>query len=360
MKGIYQRGKVWWIRYRYNGQLIRRSIGYDKRLAEEALIAIKGDIVRGEHRLKKNSDKRLFEEMVEEYLDEKAGKRSLKRDEVSFRNLIPEFQHKFIHTIGRQDVEDYIKKRKAKVSNATVNREIALLRHMFNIAIEKGYIGVNPANGIKRLPEAPWRHKMMFSEIEIQQLINAASSHLKPILAFAFGTGLRKGDILNLEWEDIDFDHGIITLYMQKTGEPVEIPILPVLMDILERLRMTANESPFIFTFNGGKIGDIKTAFHSALRRSGLASKGYRFHDIRRTFATMLFNRGVVLTKIQRLLGHKSVLTTERYLGIKFEETRQAVMELDRSLSTICAQLPERPSKNVLISSTYDSKALPS
>ena len=73
MKGVYQRGNVWWIRYRFNGQLIRKSIGYDKRLAEEALKAIRGDIVRGEYRLRRNGDKRLFKEMVQEYLDEKVN-----------------------------------------------------------------------------------------------------------------------------------------------------------------------------------------------------------------------------------------------------------------------------------------------
>ena len=66
MKGVYQRGKVWWIRYRLEGRLVRRPIGHDKRLAEEAITAIRGDIVRGEHRLRKNGDKRFFKEMVTE------------------------------------------------------------------------------------------------------------------------------------------------------------------------------------------------------------------------------------------------------------------------------------------------------
>jgi len=350
MRGVYQRGKVWWIRYRFNGQLIRKSIGYDKRLAEEALMAIKGDIVRGEHRLRRNGDKRLFKEMVQEYLDEKV-KRSLDRDRESFKNLLPEFQHKALHTITRQDIEKYIRKRKAKVSGTTINRELALLSHIFNIAIEKGYCDRNPVKGIKRLKEAPWRHRFVFSEHEIRQLIENAAPHLKLILMLAFGTGLRKGDLLNLKWEDIDFNHGIITCIMQKTGDPVEIPMLPIIRQTLERMKVISNDSPYIFNLNGQKIGDIKTAFKAALRRSELSKKGYRFHDIRRTFATMLYNRGVHLTKIQRLLGHKSVLTTERYLGVKFEETRQAMQTIDQPLAealdisdvcTISAQLPEK------------------
>jgi len=74
MKGIYKRGNKWWICYSFNGELIRKSIGYDRKLAEETLKAIKGDIVRDEHRLKKNKERLLFNEMVEEYYIEKAEK----------------------------------------------------------------------------------------------------------------------------------------------------------------------------------------------------------------------------------------------------------------------------------------------
>jgi integrase len=370
MKGVYQRGKVWWIRYRFNGQLIRKAIGYDKRLAEESITAIKGDIVRGEHRLRRNGEKRIFREMAEEYLEEKAGKRSLRSDKTNLKSLLPQFQHKLLHEITRHDIEGWVHRRKGQVSGATVNREFALLRHMLNIAIEKGYIDKNPAKGIKRCQEAPWRHKYIFSEAEIHQLIAMAAPHLRQILVVAFGTGLRKGDILALRWEDIDFDRGIITLYMQKTGEPIEIPMLPMVREILERIKARGNDSPFIFTFHPGhRIGEIKTAFRGAMRRSGLDVKGYRFHDIRRTFATMLYNRGVHLTKIQRLLGHKSITTTERYLGVKFEETRQAIQVLDQPLSralaepTVCttrAQLIGEPIEIPLLSEGSEDRALPS
>jgi len=111
--------------------------------------------------------------------------------------------------------------------------------------------------------------------------------------------------------------------------------LIPMLRDLLEQMKLRAGLSQFVFSLGskGKGIGDIKTAFRAALRRSGLAEKGYRFHDIRRSFARMLYNQGVILTKIQRLLGHKSVLTTERYLGVKFEETREAILMLDRPLA---------------------------
>lgn len=377
MKGVYLRGRVWWIRYHFDSRLVRRPIGYDRRLAEEAITAIRGDIVRGEHRLKRNGNKRLFKEMAEEYLEEKAEKRSLRSDKTNLKALLPEFQHKLLHEITRRDIEAWVRKRKLKVSGATVNRQFALLRHMLNIAIEKGYIETNPAKGIKRCQEAPWRHKYVFSEFEINQLMAAAAPHLRPILMLAFGTGLRKGDILGLRWSDIDLDREIITLYMQKTGEPIEIPMLPMVRELLLRLRTGAPDSTYIFvgrwpsrrTNKITKLTNVKTAFGSAMRRSGLAEKGYRFHDTRRTFATMLYNRGVHLTKIQRLLGHKSITTTERYLGVKFEETRQAIQVLDQPLSralaepavcTISAQSVEEPIEIPLLSEGSENRVLAS
>jgi integrase len=132
----------------------------------------------------------------------------------------------------------------------------------------------------------------------------------------------------------VDLDRAIISIQMQKTGEPIEIPLIPMVHDLLRYMKSQAVSSLFVFSLgsSGQGIGDIKTAFRAALRRSGLAAKGYRFHDIRRTFARMLYNQGVILTKIQRLLGRKSVLTTERYLGVKFEETREAIQSLELPL----------------------------
>ena len=334
-RGLYLRGRIWWIRYSYQGQLIRQAIGPDRRLAEQALQAIRGDIVRGSFKLRRIEERRTFAEMAEEYMTEKAGKRSLGRDKTSLGNLAPVFGQKLLHLITKRDVEAYSRERASKVKGATVNRELALLRHFFNIAIDKGYTDNNPVRGFKKFPEAPWRHKFFFSESEIQKLIGASAPHLRAILAVAFGTGLRKGDILGLKWTDVDLERGIISIQMQKTGEPIEIPLIPMVRDLLNDMKSQASRSLFVFTLgpSGQGIGDVKTAFRAAMRRAGLAERGYRFHDIRRTFARMLYKQGVILTKIQRLLGHKSVITTERYLGVKFEETREAILMIDAPLT---------------------------
>jgi len=360
MKGVYQRGRLWWIRYRFNGKLIRQSIG-DRILAERTMEEIRRRIEDGQHEIKIKDERRTFAEMVDEYMEIKSDKRSLARDKASFKNLAPFFGTSFLHAISKTDVTLYQKKRKTQVSGATVNRELALLRHLFNIAIEQGYTRDNPARRVKMFKEQKCKRRtFVFSEDELQSLMNASAPHLRPILAVAVGTGLRKGDILGLRWNQIDFEHNVITLFMQKTEDNIEVPMLPMVREVLWRMKGTAGETPFAFTYHEGKkIGDIKTAVRGALRRSKLLAKGYHFHDIRRTFATMLYNRGVHLTKIQRLLGHASVLTTERYLGVKFEETREAITVLESPafnalaapvVSTIRAQLPAQSIEVPLLS----------
>jgi integrase len=343
MKGVYQRGNRWWIRYRFNGKYIHQAIG-DRILAERTMEEIRHRIHDGRHEIKLEDERRTFAEMANEYLEAKSNKRSLRCDRSMLRHLVPVFGPSLIHTITKAEVEGYARTRRKTVSGATVNRDLALLRHLFNLAIEKGYMRDNPVRGVKKAKEAPWRRKYVYTEDDLQALVDAAAPHLRAILAVAIGTGLRKGDILALRWDQVDFAHNVITFYQQKTEEPLEIPLLPMVRELLWRLKGTAGDSPLLFSWEGKKIADVRWAFQAALRRSGLDKRGFRFHDLRRTFATMLYNRGVHLTKIQRLLGHRSILTTERYLGVKFEETREAIMVLDTpafsALGTNRAQLP--------------------
>lgn len=286
---------------------------------------------------------------------------------------LPMLKGRLLTHIIAGDIETYRELRRERVSGATVNRSLALLSNLFNVAIKLGYAEKNPVKGIKRFKESPGkRRRFIFSPEEIQRLMAAAPDHLRPILTVAFWTGLRKGDILRLRWENVDFAGHSITLTMEKTEEPIAIPMVPWLEETLRRLRIESDPG-YSYVFKSirskwkmedgkrisGKKGagefsrpvDIKNAFSAALRKSDLGDKGYWFHDIRRTFATTLWNRGVSLLTIKALLGHKSIMTTERYLGVKIEEERKAIMSLGTvwgeslaeslPIATIQPQLPE-------------------
>ncbi len=331
---VYKRRDVWWIDYYFNGERIREAVGGNRREAEAALEARKTDIRRGEYHHIAKRERIMFEDMVAEYRAEKAGKRSLRQDEIILKKLLPAFRFKRLDQITTQDVEDFKKKRAEEVSGATVNRALALLKCLFNVAIQKGHIVRNPAKGIRFFPEMPRKGDRVFSSLELEHLVEAAAPHLRPILAVALFTGLRKGDVLGLRPADVDFGNHSIRVLMQKTAEPVEIPMHP----LLERTLRAALDpaAPYVFmstrasrkTGRTTRLSDIKNAFRGALERSGLAGRGYCFHDIRRTFASTLYRSGVPLLTVSKLLGHRSVKTTERYLGVKLEEKRLAVAVL--------------------------------
>jgi len=160
-------------------------------------------------------------------------------------------------------------------------------------------------------------------------------------LITAIGTGLRKSDILGLKWENVDFDENLIMIIMKKTEEPVIIAMTPEVRQTLWAIHETegkkyqqvetAKNYVFVNPKTEKPLTDIKTAFRAALRRAGLKDRGYRFHDLRRTCASIMRKKDVPLLVIQKQLGHKSQKTTERYLNTDIEDMRKAASTLSQA-----------------------------
>ena len=368
MMSVYKRGGVFWIDYYCEGKRVREPVGGSRRDAEAVLAEQRTDIRRGVfHRIAKK-ERLTFEEMVDKYKVEKADKRSLTRDKASFKNLLPVFRFRYLDQITTKDVEAYKKSRRLQVSGATVNRELALLKCLFNVAIQSNHLIRNPVMGVKFFPEAAKRGDRVLSGIEFKRIRQEAAPHLQPILDVAIFSGLRISDIRNLRRENIDFEKGILQVMMQKTGEPVVIPILPYLETVLRRaIEAAGPDAPFVFMSprpkrDGriSKIGDIHNAFRGALKRSGLAGK-FCFHDLRRTFASILYANGVPILTISKLLGHRSVQTTERYLNVKLDDKREAVGLLGKVLGRGEDQFPRTVTiRSQSVESISGNRLLPS
>ncbi len=161
-----------------------------------------------------------------------------------------------------------------------------------------------------------------------KSLIKNAEPHLKPILVTALNTGMRKSEILNLRWEQIDLQHGFIYLDMTKNGYNREIPINTTLRDALQGVERTQG-NPFVFPspVTGKALISIKRTFKTALRRSRIAD--FRFHDLRHTFASHLVMAGVDMRTIADLLGHKSLSMSYRYAHLAPSHRQRAVGVLD-------------------------------
>jgi integrase len=263
----------------------------------------------------------LFDKLVERYLEYSKGiKKSYTRDITSTKALLNFFGGKTLQQITSWLVDKYKAQRQKSISRlgrpitkATINRELACLKHMFTRSIEWGLVPSSPAKKVKLFPEKPNKLRVI-SEAEFQKLHQAASPHFKPLLFCAYQTGARKGELAKLRWEDVDLEAEFMYTRESKNNESRPISINASLMNTLRKLKKDSN-SEYVFTKHEGKPYTSNTAWKrawiSALRTSGIEK--CTFHDLRHSFASRLVMAGVDISSVQELMGHKDINMTKRY-----------------------------------------------
>ena len=228
-------------------------------------------------------------------------------------------------------LSDYVDHRtRCGCKPGTINREIGILSAAANVAIKHGLEIANPCPGHK-LPTTKHPYYWL-TAAEAADLIAATlpragcknSAHLHDYCIIALGTGCRMSEILTLTAADISLRHNAIRLPTSKSGEPHEIPMTESVRAVIEtRLQRAANlQTPYLFA-NPGKMTPIKTIitpFKAACKRAGIpitnqktGQVGFRVHDTRHTVASWLVAAGEPLEKVQDLLNHADIRTTQRY-----------------------------------------------
>ncbi len=225
-------------------------------------------------------------------------------------------------------------------SDASVNREMSALHHLFDKAVEWELIGVSPFDRGKTffLKENNKRLRFLSKE-EIDRLLAECPTHLKRVVQCALLSGMRRGEILSLKWSQIR--NGFIYLQETKTNESREIPINDDLIQMFKEIRREQQfKSEFVFTYVAGsdkvlhgkrsdcdkepkRLVQVRTAFKSAVRRAGI--EDFRFHDLRHTFASHLIMNGASLKSVQELLGHKTMDMTMRYSHLSQEHKQNSI-----------------------------------
>ena len=217
---------------------------------------------------------------------------------------------------------------RSKNSKSTVNRYLALLKKMFSLAIDEGYLETNPAAKIKKSSEKDLLKERVLTEDEEARLKSASYPVLRSIISVAVHTGMRLQEILSLRWAQVNFSEMMLTAERTKSGKPRTIPLNAALHDELLRLRSLDGQSPYVFPNpkTGKPLTTVKTAFVAACRRAGIA--GLRFHDLRHTFGSRLVEKGADIETVRSLLGHASIAVTQRYVHSTDERRRTAVGKL--------------------------------
>ncbi len=323
---LYLRGRIWYADFYADGKRVQESTGTANRREAEKFVALRiSEAQRGVYVKPVHVP---MSDLWERYIAySKAHKRSWKRDEQMYANLQRFFGPVILETITPLRVEDFQQHRVREVSPATVNRECALLKHMFNMAERWGmHHGTNPVRLVKFLAEDNLQFRTI-SEADEQRLLAASPPYLRELLLFAANTGLRCGDIFDLMWEEVDVEQKRIAIIMGKTRRKLEVPLNDAALAVLEA-KQAAKHGPYVFynPLTGDRFFDLKAGWKAALRRAGLS--GITWHTFRHTFASRLTNSGVDLVTVKELLGHSTINTTMRYAHSNHDAKARAVATL--------------------------------
>jgi len=334
-RGIYKRGNVYWLRYAGpDGKIVFESSGSTKfRDAEGLLLKRKQTIKEGKLPETRSMPNYSLNDLAEKYVAWMQGRhRSEDTKRYRINQILTYFGNPLLRNFNTQVAEQYQTELMNKgLKPASVNKNIGILKAMFTKAVEWNMVGEEALKRIRKVKQLPENNKRLnyLTKDQCETLIDACDSHLKPIVIMAIHTGMRRGEILSLTWDQVDFANGFIRLEITKNGERRQIPVDQILRETLGNI-IHRLDVPYVFydTKTGKPFKEVKRSFKSAVQKAKL--KDCHFHDLRHTYASLLVMDGVTIPTLMKLLGHKSMTMTMRYANISKAHKSQAVESLDR------------------------------
>jgi integrase len=209
---------------------------------------------------------------------------------------------------------------------ATINRELSVLSKVFTLAVRHEAAEANPCQGVERFALDNERVRYL-TEDEEQRLFEAMGDNeqLIDIVTIALHTGMRRGEIFNLKWFDLDFDRAVI--HVRKTKTKLN-RVVPMNRRVREVFNKQKRSSEYVFTSvkTGGRLMDVKKSFNTARLQAGIPD--FQLRDLRHSCATRLSDRGEELVTVAEILGHTDIRMTKRYSHGMHERKRQALEKL--------------------------------
>ena len=347
---VRKRGSTWFIDYiDPSGKRVRKAFKNKKQATDEHAKRV-SLIAEGRYLDVKKDCKITFGELIQKYKENYQHQSSFKNGKKLYLKNFEEYfkSETMLNRFRYVDLVTYRNNLRQKLTiygmirtTAAVNRELACLHHLFSEAKAWGMIEGNPFTEGKTLIEKENNARLRFlSEEEIPRLLDSCSPfpHLHDIVTCALNTGMRKGEILSLRWDQIR--NGLIYLQKTKTNTSRQIPINDTLDELFKGIRKRQKVgAEYVFTYSqkqkdkgflrainpeeGTRINNVQVSFTNALRRADI--KDFHFHDLRHTFASHMIMRGASLKEVQEILGHANLTMTMRYAHLSQESKKKAI-----------------------------------
>ncbi len=323
MGSVFLRGDSWVGEYKDRGKIKRITFGkkgvVTKTMAKEMLRKMEQKVKLGQYDMldAEIPTLRVFAKRYVQHVKDTVKSKSWYRYEYGLRRLIELHGDKKLCHITAKDADDYKTLRLRDAKTATVNRELAALRQVFNLAKRwNKFFGENPVSVCKLLPEENQKERILTPEEE-SRLLNFCNPSLRAIIICALNTAMRKSEIITLKWLNVDMENRVITLEQSntKSKKTRRVPMNSALRTLLLEQKLKSGGNEYVFLSEEGKPykdhGSLKGAFERACRRANI--KGFRFHDLRHTAATRMVENGSSIVAVSKILGHSDIKTTMRY-----------------------------------------------
>jgi len=215
-------------------------------------------------------------------------------------------------------IASYRDERLKTVTAGTVLKELSLLGHAIDIGMKEWavYLPSNPVKNIRR-PSAPRARDRRFYGDEEKRLLAELKTKTRndlvhSVVVIAVETAMRRGEILGLEWTDVDLDKRTVHLSDTKNGEARDIPLSKKATKVLLALRSVSADECFVFPLTPNAL---KKSFGRAVDRAKI--DGFRFHDLRHEGTSRLFEKGLNIMEVATITGHKDLSMLRRYTHLK-------------------------------------------
>ncbi len=310
----------WQVRVRKRGYPAQVRT-FDRKTEADAWAAvIESEMVRGVHVDRSKADRRTFRDAIESYIanvapGHKGGQAEILRLQRIIRDE-PKLVAYSLANLTTKVIEAYRDRRLGQVAAGTVKRELGLLHTVVESVRKSHGMVENPVSDVRR-PTVRDARDMRLRPGEEDKLLKACRASrnpwLEPAVILAVETAMRRGELLALRWEDVDFDQLHVYLPDSKTGKSRTVPLSPRAYELLWRLG--ADLPP-----DHGRVLDttaegIKQAFERARAKAGM--EHFNFHDLRHEATSRLFERGWGIMEVAHVTGHQDIQMLKRYTNLR-------------------------------------------